>query len=222
MGNDYHFLLNSALEVYIKEELDAQRAGLWDYAVQLAINITPDPKQFDVLNYIFHNNNIDPAEFALNLKCVLNKEKIKLNSLRMIGVPNSGKTLIANCIVQPFITCYMNNHASENEFYLSNMLNKSIILCEELYMTTATAEDFKSVLGGQQLSVSKKHQEKQDLLRTPVIITSNYSKFGRGHLPATDENALSLRCFNYYFKSEVRPTCIVEWPQLYLYLYAHI
>lgn len=222
MGNDYHFLLNTAIELYIKEELDSQRKGLWDYAIQLAKNSSPDKDQFEVLNYIFHSNGIDPVEFGLNLKCILNKEKIKMNTLRIVGAPNSGKTLIANCIVSPFITCYMNNHASENEFYMSNMLNKSIILCEELYLTTATAEDFKSVLGGQVLSVAKKHQEKQDLLRTPVIITSNYAKFGRGHLPATDENALSLRCFNYYLKHEVRPNCIVEWPQLYLFLYAYM
>lgn len=222
MGNDYHFLLNTAIEMYIKDELDAQRQGLWNYAIELARGKDPSPEQFEVFNYIFHTNGIDPAEFALNLKCVLNKEKIKLNTLRLVGVPNSGKTLLANCIVQPFITCYMNNHASENEFYLSNMLNKAIILCEELYLTTATAEDFKSVLGGQVLSVAKKHQEKQDLLRTPVIITSNYRKFGRGHLPATDENALSLRCFNYYLSQEVLPNCIVEWQQLYLYLYAHM
>jgi len=221
LSDSYHHLINSALEIYIKQELEKQRSGLWNYALNLALKEPPDNEQFEVLNYIFHVNNIDPVEFGKNLKAILNKENIKINTLRLVGAPNSGKTLLANLIVEPFITCYMNNHASENEFYLSNMLNKSIILCEELYVTTATAEDFKSVLAGQPIDISKKHQEKQLLSRTPVIITSNYVKFGRGHLPAVDENALALRCYNYHLNHEVRPTITVTWPQLYLFLYAY-
>lgn len=219
LGADYHFLINSALEIYIKNELELQRKNLWEYAVNLALEHTPDPQQFEVLQYIFHANNIDPFEFSRNLIAVLNKSEKKINCLRLIGAPNTGKTLLANLIVEPFITCYMNNHASENEFYLSNMLNKAIILCEELYITTATAEDFKSVLGGQPIDISKKHHEKQLLSRTPVIITSNYSRFGRGHLPPLDENALALRCFTYTMNKEVRPQCTVTWSQLYLYLF---
>lgn len=222
MGSDYHFLLNSALEIYIKYELEEQRKGMWDYAINLAKKHEPEFDQFEVIHLIFHSNNIDPIEFANNLKGLLEKTTKKINCLRLIGSPNSGKTLLANLIVEPFIPCYMNNHASENEFYLSNMLNKAIILCEELYITTATAEDFKSVLGGQPIDISKKHQEKQLLSRTPVIVTSNYSKFGRGHLPPVDENALALRCFNYQMNQEVRPNITVTWPQLYLYLLSHL
>lgn len=222
MGNDYHFLLKSALEIYIKNELECQRESLWAYAIHNARKYEPDSEQFEVFNYIFHTNGINPAEFARTLKTTLLKLEKKINAFRLIGCPDSGKSLLANCIVQPFITCYMNNHASENEFYLSNMLNKSIILCEELYITIATAEDFKSVLGGQPIDVSKKHHEKQLLSRTPVIITSNYERFGRGHLPPLDENALAIRCYTYRLNNPIRPSCTIHWAQLYLYLLAHI
>lgn len=219
---DYHALLRTALELYIKYNLDMQRGDMWGFAYKKALKQCPDVNQFEEFDKVFKNNNICPIEFAKSLKQILNKELNKVNCLRLIGVPNSGKTLLANCIVAPFITCYNNNHGSENEFYLSNMLNKSIILCEELYITIATAEDMKSVLGGQPLDIAKKFSEKQLLSRTPVIITSNYRRFGRGHLSATDETALALRCQTYDFIVKVSPSCDLEWQQLYLYLGSHM
>lgn len=221
-ASDYHNLIKSALEMFIKYKLDLQRCDMWKFACQIADQQSPDMKQFEIFNYIFHSNGVNPQEFATNLKSILNKSINKINALRIIGTPNTGKSLIANCIVEPFITCYMNNHASENEFYLSNMLNKGVILCEELYITIATAEDFKSVLGGQPIDVSKKHNEKQLLSRTPVIITSNYSKFGRGHISPLDENALAIRCFNYYFTHPIKPAITVTWQQFYLFMLAHM
>ena len=184
-------------------------AHLWAYARNKALKHYPEVSQFEEFQNIFDINGIDTQHFAECLIKVLSKTDHKVNTLRLIGTPNSGKTLIANCIVEPFICCYMNNHGSENEFFVSNMLNKSIILCEELYITIATAEDFKSILGGQPIDIAKKFNEKQLLSRTPVIITSNYERFGRGHLPPTDEHALSIRTHTFRFKNEIKPLCKV-------------
>lgn len=212
--NNYHDLIKTAIELYIKRNLDLQRSNMWMYATK---NLT-DIDNFEHFEDIFTKNSIDPKYFANCLKRVLNKEENKINCLRLIGIPNSGKTLIANCIVEPFITCYNNNHGSENEFYLSNFLNKSIILCEELYITIATAEDMKSVLGGQNIDIAKKFNEKQLLQRTPVIITSNYSRFGRGHIPPVDENALAIRCHTFTFNAVVKPPCLLTSNQFYNYM----
>lgn len=200
-----------------------QRENMWRYAVVTSENTTaPDPQVFDELDLIFRVNAVYPPDFAEALYKVLNKVDNKLNCIRIVGTPNSGKTLIANCIVEPFIVCYNNNHGSENEFYLSNMLNKSIILCEELYITIATCEDMKSVLGGQPIDIAKKFNEKQLLSRTPVIITSNYQKFGRGHLSPVDENALAIRCHNFNFRQEIKPKLKVTSEQFYLYMASHL
>lgn len=184
----------------------------------LSTKVLLDCQQQEEFAKIFKINNIDPKFFSHCLKAILNKENNKINCMRFIGSPNSGKTLIANCIVEPFIACYNNNHGSENEFYLSNFLNKSIILCEELYITIATAEDMKSVLGGQNIDIAKKFNEKQLLSRTPVIITSNYDRFGRGHLSPIDENALSLRCYTFRFTTEIKPLCQLDSNQFYLFM----
>lgn len=202
--------------------LDLQRVDMFKYACMYALSENSDPVAFAEFDKIFNLNNINISYFVKCLKSVLNKTERKINAMRLIGVPNSGKTLLANCICEPFITCYNNNHGSENEFYLSNMLNKSIILCEELYVTVATAEDFKSVLGGQPIDIAKKFSEKQLLSRTPVIITSNYDRLGRGHLSQTDENALRLRCFTFDFNLPFQPAIKLTSCQFYLYILSHV
>lgn len=200
----YQEIIKSAVNLEKKYQLVAQCKDRWNYALNYA-NPNPDKNAFQEIEHILRSNRIDKNDFRKSIRKILEMSDPKINALRMWGVPNSGKTLLANCICAPFVTCYMNNHGSENEFFISNMLNKAIILCEELYITIATAEDFKSVLGGQQLDIAKKYEEKQILRRTPVVITSNYEKFGRGHLNSTDENALKLRCENYQFVSQVKP-----------------
>lgn len=216
--HQHHELLKTALEIYIKKELDLQRKNLWDYACKQVCKLEVDRVQWEEFKNIFETMNFDPKEFARNLHMILTKKDEKINTLRLIGTANSCKSLLARCIVAPFICSYNNNHASENEFYLSNFLNKSIILCEELYLTVATAEDFKSVLGGASIDIAKKHNEKQLMCRTPIIITSNHQTFGRGHIPPIDESALSLRCIKYNFLSSYKPKTILCWQQFYLYM----
>lgn len=152
---------------------------------------------------------MDPKLFVVSLKRWLNCEDEKLNCLRIFGTPNSGKTLLARLICNNFICAFVNNHNSENEFYLSCFLNKAIALCEELMITPATAEDFKSILGGAPLMISKKYNEKQVLIRTPILVTSNHKLFGRGHVPPADEDALCKRCIDYHFTVSYRPKCHV-------------
>lgn len=208
--------------MYVKSKLDKQRLNMFSYASKLALKEQPIPEvQAEILE-ILKINNINPNNFAKDVYCILNKQENKINCLRFWGVANSGKTLLANCLAKPFITCYNNNHGSENEFYLSNFLNKSLILCEELYITIATAEDFKSVLGGQPIDIAKKFNEKQLLCRTPVIITSNHQRFGRGHLSPIDENALALRCISYHFVHEYKPRVQISSNQLYLFILSHL
>ena len=216
---NYYDILKTAIELYIKFELDLQRCGMWIYAIGKYTLNEIDFQQQHEINKIFELNSINPCKFANSVMNILNKTDPKINALRIYGVPNSGKTLIANLIVEPFICCYMNNHGSENEFYASNMLNKAIILCEELYITVATAEDFKSILGGQPIDVAKKFNEKQLMCRTPVIITSNHAVFGRGHLPPVDENALMIRTITYNFNVPIKPECKITCDQFYHFLF---
>lgn len=219
---NYHELVKTGIELYVKYKLNKQRENMFSYACKQALEEKPIEEIQLEFKRLFKTNKICPREFSKNLLTILNKKENKLNTLRLWGVPNSGKTLIANCIAKPFITCYNNNHGSENEFYMSNFLNKSLLLCEELYITVSTAEDMKSVLGGQPIDIAKKFNEKQLLCRTPVIITSNHAKFGRGHLSPTDENALCLRCISYQFTHEFKPRAQLSSNQFYLFVISNL
>lgn len=218
MYNNHSELLSTALSINIKKYLTVQRKNLWQYALNEAQKVEPNFEQIAEIQEIFVLNNVDASVFCSQLIDFLTCSEIKINGFRIIGAPNSGKTLIANCITAPFITCHLNNHGSENEFYLSNLLNKSIGLCEELFITPATCEDFKSILGGQPIDVAKKFNEKQLLQRTPIVVTSNYDLFGRGYLTSTDEHALSLRCFNFKFNTKISPSTTIEWQQFYHFM----
>lgn len=206
LGDDYVKNINIALELFIKDCLEIQRRNRWEWFLSFQ-KVLPEEER-EILN-IFSAQGIDFQLFCDSLKCVLLEQHKKKNSIKIWGKPDSCKTLIARLICDVFVSCYANNHGSELEFFFSNFLSKSIINCEELFATPATAEDLKSILSGRSIDISKKYQEKQSLIRTPIIITSNYEKFGRGLLPLVDENALNNRCFVFHFNRQYTPKCTV-------------
>nr|QTE04002.1 MAG: hypothetical protein [Motacilla densovirus] len=214
--SDYHRSIQPALDLFIKDSLELQRKNRWEYMLSFAAY--NEEQEREILR-LFTVQQIDPVYFAMCLKSVLTCELPKKNAIKIYGAANSGKSLIAQLIASCFICSYANNHGSENEFFLSNMLNKALILCEELFVTPATCEDFKSILGGANIDISKKFNEKQILSRTPVIITSNYSLFGRGHLSHVDETALQLRCFSFCFNHIFAPNCQITAPAFYHFLW---
>lgn len=205
------------MELYTKEMLTIQRSNRWEWFIKSAIHSVP--AEVEELRNMFRVQKININCFANSLFRVLMCCDEKINCLRLLGVANSGKTLIAQLIVSSFISAYVNNHNSENEFYLSTFLNKAICLCEELMITPATAEDFKSILGGASLEISKKYTNKQILTRTPIIVTSNHRNFGRGHLNPVDEQALTKRCFDYYFVTPYKPKVHITAPSLAYLMY---
>lgn len=204
-----HKHVNIALELYIKDSLVLQRQDRWGWFVKSAQNI---PSQISEFISLFSAQQIEVCDFANSLYDILMCCDPKINCLRLIGTANSGKTLLGQLIVQSFVAGYVNNHNSENEFYLSCFLNKAICLCEELMCTPATAEDFKSILGGATIDISKKYTAKQALIRTPIVVTSNHKLFGRGHLNPVDEKALNLRCITYQFSSQYKPKITLSLP----------
>lgn len=215
---NYRDFINTALEINTKYKFDAQRKNRWLYACGLAFTGSRDKRQINEFYKLFEKNNINPKKFALDVIDLLTCTHYKKNTLKLHGAPNSCKSLIAKFICEPFLTCHINNHNSENEFYLSNAIMKVIIWADELFLTPATAEDFKGVLGGQPVDISQKYVSKQVLERTPVIITSNYDKFGRGHLPDVDEIALNNRCYIYRFTIAFEPAIKLNFENFYYFL----
>lgn len=207
-GGKHLQAITTALELYNKECLELQRKNRFDWLIRLPHRT--NQLELHCLYEIFRRNNINPKDFVKDLKLVLSEEDHKKNCLRIWGPPDTCKTLISKLICQTFICAYLNNSNSANEFYLSNLLNKSLCSMEELFVTPSSVDDFKSILAGAPIDISKKFNEKQVLLRTPIIMTSNHELFGRRHLSPVDENALSTRCYMYNFRCSFKPDVTIS------------
>lgn len=207
-GGKHIQAISTALELYNKECLELQRRNRFNWLIRLPHDNNPFVQL--QLRQIFRVNNVNPRDFVRDLKAVLSESDHKMNCLRIWGPPDTCKSLISRLICETFICAYLNNSNSANEFYLSNLLNKSLASMEELFVTPASVDDFKSILGGAPLDISKKYNEKQVLLRTPIIMTSNHALFGRRYLSPVDENALNTRCYSYNFKVSYKPEILVS------------
>lgn len=212
LGESPYKYVQIAIDIYSKDCISLQRQNRWNYYLSIAADA--EPNEVLELRNFFRVNNIIISEFANAVYNIFNCKLTKINCLRLMGPSNTGKTMIARMLTEIFICAYVNNHNSENEFYLSCFLNKSICLCEELLISQATAEDFKSILGGAPLLISKKFSDKQILNRTPIIVTTNHELFGRGHLSPIDEQALRNRCKTFVFNHNYEPACHITSPAL--------
>lgn len=135
------------------------------------------------------------------MKAILQQTYKKKNTLFIHGCVDSGKSMIAQAIVEPFVSYRGTMSGSTGEHYFDDMLQKSIMLIEEGWVLQALADDYKSILSGYPLSLNLKHiQRRSKLLRTPVIVTSNYGQLGRNYLRNIDEMALQARCVKYNIK----------------------
>lgn len=212
-----HRHLNIAKELYVKDLLDVQRADRWMWFAKSAI----DFKMAEVceLRKIFEVNQVNIEHFSNDIYRLMNHLHEKKYALRLWGPPDSCKSIIARGIVASFICAYFNNHNSENEFWLAAALAKAFLLFEEVLLTQATCEDFKTIWQGLLLDLSKKYNDKQILIDTPSIITMNFNDFGRGHLNPLDEKALKKRVFDHHFPTPYMPKVHISPPSVAYLIY---
>lgn len=162
-----------------------------------------DEYTYNVMSNMIKENNIDEKEFKKAIKDVICRKDFKKNTLRLVGAPNSGKSLIAKALVSPFLFYSATMSGCAGEHYFGAMINKSIILIEELWVVPATADDYKTILSGYPIHVNKKHvTEREELEETPIIVTGNHTNFGRGFINEIDENALQIRTYTFNFETE--------------------
>ena len=157
----------------------------------------------DYLDELFDRNNIDTRTFLKDLFTVLNKKHFKKNTFRIWGVPDSGKSMILRAIANQYYANIQGVSGCASDFYFADMVRKSIILLEELWVIPTTVDDFKSLLSGYSFQVAVKHSNRRETIeRTPVLVTGNHSSYGKGYLDSTDEDALQRRTYSYYFGAE--------------------
>ena len=208
--------MSLALDLNRQASLRFQTRDPWKYIAGIAENSEMARRYLDNLLRV---SSIDPTEFARDVQKILLRKSGKVNTLRIIGPPNTGKSLVVQGIGQCFNTAFLSNTGSQGEFYFNDAVGRNLIVIEEAFITPTSCDDFKSVLSGYPLGVNIKGSKKRDVLKnTPVLLTGNTPQFGKGFLSAVDESALERRCKTYYFSGATQepphhltPEQIIGW-----------
>lgn len=198
---NFKFLVSMEIEIFLQKNYKLECEDPWGLICR------PPHGNKDKFETLLKGMNLDIPYFMNCLYTVFNKLHDKKNTIRLVGPVDACKTLCIELILDRFICKrFITNHGSLSDFYLSQLQNCSVYHLEELFVTPATADDFKSVLGGKSLDVNTKHCiKRQRLSRTPGFITTNYNQMGRGMIIPLDEHALNMRCFSFILSNAYKP-----------------
>lgn len=156
---------------------------------------------------LLKENNIDIKDFVKKVENIFDKKKDKINGIVLEGPTNTGKSLLCNLLIYPYTYGTASRRGDQTNFHLENLLHKSIAVMEEPRITGITVDDFKQLLGGESFQVDVKYQEKDWLIRTPTIITTNEDIGLR--LSKLDREALLSRIYLFNFKRQIKSDTIL-------------
>jgi len=145
--------------------------------------------------------NISIEELLASFVLVYDKTIHKRNTLCIIGKSNAGKSLIVNAILRPFSKAFITRSGDATQFHLQNLLNKTIGIFEEPKISPTTVDDFKLLLGGEEMEISVKNQDHELLPRIPIFITTN--NVLTQWVGQQDATALDNRVIYIEFKKEI-------------------
>lgn len=160
-------------------------------------------KEYDEENIVewfkfFDVHKICLSDFCNTVKLWINKTDYKKNTLLFVGPTNSGKSLLTSALGEPWLVGYINNiQQTKTDFVLTPLLDSTIGIIEEIFLTPEVVNDFKRVLEGGKMCITMKYHNPQCLERKPIVCTNQFYHFGRGYLPQADEDALLNRCWKF-------------------------
>jgi len=166
----------------------------------------------------FTTQRINPQKFASDLKCLLTMNDFKRNCLRLWGPASTGKTLVIKAIASHFLAHYQGMCGAHSDFAHEGFINVAVAVVEEVFLLPKEADDWKSLMCGQNLSVNNKYKPKQQIKRTPILMTSNHYKLGRGYLKPHDETAFHTRMFDYPCNNAFEPKFMLTGPGFSRYI----
>ena len=98
----------------------------------------------------------------------------KRNTLYISGVPDAGKSMLAEMFCKVFV--YYKKNAANKNFPLDGLSDNKLIWLEEFtshLLTTGNITFFKQIFGGQSIHGDNKFSGIEEIVKTPVLITSN-------------------------------------------------
>lgn len=144
--------------------------------------------RYDSFNYIVQwlqfqfNDCVDSIrDFLYNILLWFNKigwnNNPKLNGLCIVGPPNSGKNYFFDMFAA--LACNVGHigrvNNKTNQFALQDIVNKRLVIGNEISMEEGAKEDMKKVLEGTACNVRVKFQGDKIFTKTPVLLISNFT-----------------------------------------------
>ncbi|CAI2737803.1 unnamed protein product [Dicrocoelium dendriticum] len=113
------------------------------------MSVCAHPKTLDdpFLDNLLAANKIDKDKFCKAIHEIMNKKIDRLNCLCIEGPTTTGKSLVLKMICQNYHCGTVQRSGDHSQFFLQNLVDKSIALMEEPRITIATVNDFKELLG---------------------------------------------------------------------------
>ncbi|KAA3670127.1 uncharacterized protein DEA37_0000242 [Paragonimus westermani] len=149
------------------------------------------------LDNLLIQNNINKDQFLGDLTKVMNKVETRKNAFVIEGPTTTGKSLMLKLICDNYIYGTVQRSGDHSQFFLMNLINKTVALMEEPRITSLTVNDFKELLGGTPFDIHVKHQKDERLPRIPVLISTNNDL--TFYCLSEDAKAIKARCFIYKF-----------------------
>ena len=133
------------------------------------------------------------------------------------GPPGTGKSMLANALCRPWLTGTLSVHAlgGTGSFALMNAAQKNVVLMEEPYFNEFTAREMLKLFNGDYFQTDVKNENYRTIPPTPIIVTTNHTKYGLGYLNCITEGAFKRRETQYNlsrpFQSSVRLEAAPLW-----------
>lgn len=201
-SKDYLSFLTQVIEIAKHKLYKEQINDRWTWFISFASRDDSELREWD---RFFTEQGIDRVKFFTDLKSWFLMKDPKINTFRLWGKANTGKSLVARCVTENFVTHYQAMCGAHSDFAMEGFLNVAIAMVEEAFFLPKEAEDWKQLMSGGSITVNKKYAPKQTITRTPVFVTSNHQMLGRGYLKRVDEKAFLTRMFDYNVHVEFKP-----------------
>lgn len=126
-------------------------------------------------------------------------QNLKIQTIIVVGPPNCGKTYFWNCVTDLALNvgqfARINNR--NNAFSLQDIVNRRIIVGNEMNIESGAVEDLKKICEGIDCNIRVKNKPDANFFRTPIVITTNENGFLLSVHPHFD----NVRTYTYHWNA---------------------
>ena len=157
------------------------------------------------LHKLFLANDVSISMFLAWVQIIHDRMLSKTNTLLLQGPTTTGKTLVLSTLLQNHQATRMTAMNSNSPFYLATLRTASIAILEELNISEVNKDDFKKLLGGEEMDVQVKYESNPDRLpRIPIFASTNTPL--ANYCQAADRDAICARTKTFHFVREIQST----------------